>query len=90
MAASFVPTLVLYGRAPLWAFALPLAGALYAAMTLDSARRYLRGGGNTWKGRTVEQGAGVDSSTALGEGTIDEFNPSPCSTEERRKRGCRD
>ncbi len=68
MAASFVPTLALYGRAPLWAFALPLAGTLYAAMTIDSARRYHRAGGATWKGRAVKKGAGLDSSTFPREG----------------------
>src|SRR5690606_27969659 len=39
-ATTFVPTLALYGRSPAWALALPVAGALYAAMTIDSARRH--------------------------------------------------
>jgi hopene-associated glycosyltransferase HpnB len=51
MAASFVPTLALYERAPGWGVALPVAGALYAAMTFDSARRHWRAEGATWKGR---------------------------------------
>ena len=51
MAASFAPTLALYERAPGWGFALPLAGALYTAMTVDSARRHARREGATWKGR---------------------------------------
>jgi hopene-associated glycosyltransferase HpnB len=51
-AASFTPTLALYGRAAAWALALPLAGALYAGMTLDSARRHWRNEGASWKGRT--------------------------------------
>lgn len=55
--ASFVPTLTLYGRSPWLALALPAAGALYAAMTLDSARRHWRNEGATWKGRTS---AGVE------------------------------
>jgi hopene-associated glycosyltransferase HpnB len=50
-AASFVPTLTLYGRSPVLALALPAAGALYAAMTFDSARRHWRDEGATWKGR---------------------------------------
>lgn len=51
MAATFLPTLSLYGRRTPWAFALPVAGALYAAMTLDSARRHWCGRGAVWKGR---------------------------------------
>jgi len=50
-AASFVPTLVLYRRSLAWAMALPLAGALYAGMTFDSARRHWRNEGASWKGR---------------------------------------
>lgn len=50
-AASFAPTLALYGRSLAWAPALPLAGALYAAMTFDSARRHWRSQGASWKGR---------------------------------------
>jgi hopene-associated glycosyltransferase HpnB len=57
-AASFVPTLGLYQRPPWLALALPAAGTLYAAMTLDSARRSWRNEGATWKGRT---GAGASS-----------------------------
>src|SRR5262245_48185760 len=50
-AASFAPTLALYGRSLAWAPALPLAGALYGAMTFDSARRHWRHEGARWKGR---------------------------------------
>jgi hopene-associated glycosyltransferase HpnB len=50
-AASFTPTLALYGRSVAWALALPLAGALYAGMTFDSARRHWRREGASWKGR---------------------------------------
>ncbi len=56
MAATFVPTLSLYGRTPAMALALPLAGFLYAGMTLDSARRHWSGRGAVWKGRV---GAGA-------------------------------
>ena len=63
MAVSFVPTLVLYGRSPLLGFALPLAGILYACMTLDSARRHLFSQGAEWKGRP---GAGDPGAARLG------------------------
>ncbi|HEY4442247.1 MAG TPA: glycosyltransferase, partial [Candidatus Elarobacter sp.] len=52
MAFAYAPTLRLYRVRPAAAFALPLAGALYAGMTLDSARRHHRGAGGAWKGRT--------------------------------------
>jgi len=52
MAALYAPTLRLYGVPRRNAFALPAAAALYAAMTVDSARRHVRGAGGTWKGRT--------------------------------------
>jgi hopene-associated glycosyltransferase HpnB len=52
MALAYAPTLRLYRVRPLAALALPLAGALYTAMTIDSARRHARGAGGTWKGRT--------------------------------------
>lgn len=51
MTVSAWPTYDLYRR-PLWAGALlPLAAALYCAMTLDSARRHWQGRGGAWKGR---------------------------------------
>ncbi len=52
MALAYAPTLRLYRVRPLVALALPLAGALYTAMTVDSARRHARGAGGAWKGRT--------------------------------------
>jgi len=55
LAATFVPTLALYGRSPWLSLALPLAGTLYGAMTFDSAWRHSRGRGAYWKGR---EGAG--------------------------------
>jgi hypothetical protein len=52
MMAAYAPTLALYGR-PWWqGLALPLAAALYGAMTLSSALRHARGRGGAWKGRT--------------------------------------
>jgi hopene-associated glycosyltransferase HpnB len=50
-ALTFVPTLALYRRSRWLGFALPMAGALYAGMTLDSARRHSRRQGALWKGR---------------------------------------
>ena len=51
MSALYLPTVRLY-RLPAWrALLLPAAGVLYAAMTVDSARRHARGRGGTWKGR---------------------------------------
>jgi hopene-associated glycosyltransferase HpnB len=51
MTLAYLPTVRLY-RQPRWrALTLPLAGALYTAMTVDSALRHARGMGGTWKGR---------------------------------------
>jgi hopene-associated glycosyltransferase HpnB len=51
MTAAYVPTVRRYAQ-PWWlAFTLPLAGVLYTAMTVDSARRHARRTGGTWKGR---------------------------------------
>ncbi|HXI86095.1 MAG TPA: glycosyltransferase [Parvularculaceae bacterium] len=52
MAASYRPTLRLYGE-PAWRAALlPLAGFFYALMTFSSAFRHWRGAGGRWKGRS--------------------------------------
>lgn len=60
MAASYIPTLLYYGRSPLWAAALPLIGVLYLGMTWTSAWRHWRGAGVQWKGRSYSQAsAGV-------------------------------
>ncbi|NDU72754.1 glycosyltransferase [Actinomadura sp. DSM 109109] len=53
MAATYAPMLRFYGLSPLRAPALPLVALLYAAMTLDSARRHRAGRGGAWKGRTL-------------------------------------
>jgi hopene-associated glycosyltransferase HpnB len=56
MAISYLPTLVYYGQ-PAWlAPLLPVAGLLYTAMTVDSARVYAKAGGNRWKGRDYAKG----------------------------------
>ncbi len=55
MSGTFVPVLRLYGL-PLWrAPLLPAIALLYAAMTIDSARRHWLGRGGAWKGRTVSE-----------------------------------
>ena len=49
---SYLPMIVYYRLHPAWTLALPVAAALYGAMTFDSARRHWRGAGAAWKGRT--------------------------------------
>ncbi|WP_433473782.1 glycosyltransferase [Spirillospora sp. CA-142024] len=53
MAVTYSPMLRFYGLSPLRAPALPLVALMYAAMTLDSARRHRAGRGGAWKGRTA-------------------------------------
>ena len=53
MTVTYVPVLRLYRLSPLRAFGLPLVALLYAAMTVDSARRHYAGRGGEWKGRTI-------------------------------------
>ena len=52
MTATYVPTARLYGVRRRDALRLPLAAALYTAMTVDSALRHRAGRGGTWKGRS--------------------------------------
>jgi hopene-associated glycosyltransferase HpnB len=52
MSLTYLPMLRLYRLSPLRAPGLPLIAMLYAAMTVDSARRHYAGGGAEWKGRT--------------------------------------
>lgn len=52
MEIAYYPTLKLYRLSPILGLTLPLIGFLYALMTLDSAVRYWRGKGGSWKGRT--------------------------------------
>jgi hopene-associated glycosyltransferase HpnB len=56
MSASFVPILRLYRLSVLRAPGLPVIALMYAAMTVDSARRYYAGRGGRWKGRTIPAG----------------------------------
>jgi hopene-associated glycosyltransferase HpnB len=53
MTVSYAPILRFYRLSVLRAPSLPLVAALYAAMTADSARRYLAGRGGEWKGRVI-------------------------------------
>jgi len=53
MTVTYVPVLRLYRLSPLRAPGLPFVALLYAAMTVDSARRHYAGHGGEWKGRTV-------------------------------------
>lgn len=54
MLASYLPALRAYGRNPLWALTLPLAGLFYLGATLHSALRYWSGRGGQWKGRAQD------------------------------------
>jgi hopene-associated glycosyltransferase HpnB len=51
MAIAFQPTLRFYRCSPLWGLALPVIGAAYTGLTLDSAWQHWRGRGGMWKGR---------------------------------------
>lgn len=64
MAASYGPMLRYYGRSPIEALLLPVAGFLYTLMTLDSARLYYRRGGNRWKGRDYGPAGAADRSAS--------------------------
>ncbi len=50
-AVTYIPTLIYYRRSPAWALLLPIIGALYLAMTVDSAYRFSRGIRSEWRGR---------------------------------------
>jgi hopene-associated glycosyltransferase HpnB len=53
MSASYLPMLRYYRVSTLRAPTLPVIATLYAAMTVDSARRHWQGRGGAWKGRTA-------------------------------------
>jgi len=65
MAGAFLPTLRLYRQPAAFGLLLPLAGLLYAAMTLDSALAHWRGRGGAWKGR-VAGGAALERGGSAG------------------------
>ena len=52
MSLAYAPTLQIYGESPLGGILLPVKAALYTAMTVSSAKRYNKGEGGGWKGRT--------------------------------------
>jgi hopene-associated glycosyltransferase HpnB len=56
MTVSYLPMLRLYRLSPARAPFLPVVAMMYAAMTLDSARRFYAGRGGQWKGRTIQTG----------------------------------
>jgi hopene-associated glycosyltransferase HpnB len=56
MAATYLPMLRYYRRSVAWAPTLPVTAMLYAAMTVDSARRHILGRGAQWKGRIADPG----------------------------------
>jgi hopene-associated glycosyltransferase HpnB len=58
MSISYVPMLRLNRLRALRAPCLPLIAALYAAMTVSSARRHYAGRSGEWKGRTIPIGPG--------------------------------
>jgi hopene-associated glycosyltransferase HpnB len=47
-ALAYLPTVLVYRLSPVWALTLPLAGVLYAGMTVDSALSHARGRGGLW------------------------------------------
>jgi hopene-associated glycosyltransferase HpnB len=51
MVVTYAPTLILYRQSILNGFALPVAGVLYALMTVSSAVAHRDGRGGQWKGR---------------------------------------
>jgi hopene-associated glycosyltransferase HpnB len=56
MSLTFLPMLTLYQVSRFRAPTLPLIALLYAAMTVDSARRHYAGRGGEWKGRAMKGG----------------------------------
>jgi hopene-associated glycosyltransferase HpnB len=48
MALVFLPTVRFFGLRRTWAMTFPLAGLVYAAITVDSALRHVAGRGGTW------------------------------------------
>jgi hopene-associated glycosyltransferase HpnB len=70
MTVSYLPMVSYYRLNPAWAGTLPLAAAMYGAMTVDSARRHWSGAGAAWKGRTYATGStGAGDSTGAAAAT---------------------
>jgi len=57
MCIAYQPMLRFYRLPPIWGFALPFIGAVYAVFTIDSAVQFWRGRGGMWKGRAQAVGA---------------------------------
>lgn len=55
MFASYAPTVMFYRLSGMWVPTLPVAGAIYLALTWLSASRYWRGSRAQWKGRHYER-----------------------------------
>ena len=55
MAIAYWPTIKLYKLSPWWSLTLPVIAFLYSLMTIDSAKKYWLGKGETWKGRSYQQ-----------------------------------
>ena len=55
MAIAYLPTIKLYRLSPWWSLSLPAIAFLYTLMTIDSARKYWIGEGETWKGRIYQK-----------------------------------
>jgi hopene-associated glycosyltransferase HpnB len=53
MGWAYAPTVNYHGLSPLWVVTLPVAAALFAAMTIASAVGHYRGRPAQWRGRTV-------------------------------------
>ena len=53
MGFAFAPTVKYHGLSPVWAATLPIAAALFAAMTMASAVGHYRGRPAEWRGRAV-------------------------------------
>lgn len=65
MLLGYQTTLRNFGRAQVWALALPLVALFYTAATVNSGWRYWRGRGGAWKGRiqaSASAAAGSDLS----------------------------
>ena len=55
MSAAYAPVVHFYGLRPPWALTLPLAAALFLAMTWTSAVAYWRGSHGNWKSRKYDR-----------------------------------
>jgi hypothetical protein len=56
LAAAYWPVVSFYRQPALWAATLPVAAALFLAMTWSSALDYWRGKGASWKSRAYGRG----------------------------------